>query len=189
MMLTGLIRKTGGSIPYYCECAAIGAFTQGRNRNDALAQLADCIETLVNDPKLKVSIFETAIENDTIHVYIEANDPGVLAAYLLRHLRKKSKMTLAQVAEKLGSSSTNSYGAYETGAREPTLTKLYELIRVVAPEYGIAIGPRKPARVAGERAQHKPVPRPDPTRAQKAKKVTQPTVHVDASTPGVIRRR
>jgi transcriptional regulator with XRE-family HTH domain len=78
-------------------------------------------------------------------VLITANDPAALAARVLKYQREVHQLTLADVAKKLGASSLNSYAAYEQGKREPSLSKMAELLSVVAPEMALTIGPRTPA--------------------------------------------
>ncbi len=56
------------------------------------------------------------------------------------------KLSLADVAKKMGASSLNAYAAYEQGKREPSLSKLRELLAAVAPEMVLTVGPRTTAK-------------------------------------------
>lgn len=78
---------------------------------------------------------------------ISANQPAVLATLLLRYQREVHKLTLADVAKKLGASSVNACAAYEQGKREPSLSKFIELLAVVAPEMALTVGPQSKKRV------------------------------------------
>jgi hypothetical protein len=115
-----------------------------------MAMLADCIETKIDPIRIKVNVTDVGAESTGVHIVdIDADPIALLAAEVLGYQRDKHKLTLAQVAAKMGSLSTNAYAAYERGAREPTLTKFRELLAVVAPEISLRVVPRafrKPRR-------------------------------------------
>ena len=146
MMLTGRIVK--GGPPCWCaECEIIGAYTDGTSRKDALMMLADCIETKIDHAGLKVTV--TEIGESALGGYdvlVDSSEPAVLAAEVLRHQRQKNRLSLADVAKKLGSSSRNAYASYEQGAREPSLSKFRELLAAVAPDMVLSVGPRTSAK-------------------------------------------
>jgi DNA-binding XRE family transcriptional regulator len=140
-MLTGSIRKSGRW--WFAECGGVGAYTQGRSRKDALAMLADCIECLALRKGFEVRVTELGSNRDgSITVLVEANQPGVLAAEVLRAQRQRRRLTADQIAERLGISKVT-YQAYELGRRELTLTRFEELLKAIAPELGLAIDVRQ----------------------------------------------
>ena len=143
-MLVGRIAKEEGRW-WSAEVAAIGAFTQGRSRKDAAAMLADLIETMVARPGFKVTV---RFMGEGGGVVVEANEPGRLAAQVLKYQREVHRLSLADVARLLGASSRNAYARYEQGQAVPSLDKLYELLRVVAPDMALVLAERQPTKRA-----------------------------------------
>ena len=138
MMLIGQIAQQEG--PFWsADIDEIGAHAQGKSRKDALVELAALVEVIVESPGFKVNISE----GGPGQVYVTANEPALLAARVLRHQRERHKLTMADVAKRLGASSINAYAAYEQGKREPSLSKYLELLAAVAPEIAMTIGQRK----------------------------------------------
>ena len=62
-----------------------------------------------------------------------------MVSLLLQRQRHKSGLTLSQLAERLGARSKNAYARYEHGASVPTVDKLVELLRAVAPDRDIVV--------------------------------------------------
>jgi len=52
---------------------------------------------------------------------------------LLRRQPRKSGLSLAQAAQRLGAKSRSGYARYERGASAPTVERLGELLRAIAP--------------------------------------------------------
>ena len=144
MMLIGQIAKQGGTY-WSADIDAIGAYTQGTSRHDAMDMLRELVELMVERPGFKATVTELGSTGEAFAVMVTANEPALLAAQVLKYQRETHKLTLAEVAKKLGQSSISSYAAYEQGKREPSLSKMAELLAVVAPEMALTIGPRLPA--------------------------------------------
>jgi DNA-binding XRE family transcriptional regulator len=138
-MLVGRIAKAEGTW-WYAECDIIGAYTQGRSRKDAALMLADCIEAKIGREGLKVNVADAP--GDESLVIVDASEPALLAAEVLKYQREAHGLSLADVAKRLGSSSRNAYAAYEQGKREPSIAKYQELLAAVAPELALTVGPR-----------------------------------------------
>jgi len=152
MMLIGRIEKQEG--PFWsAECPSIGAYTQGRSRADAADMLREVVELMVGQADFKATVTELGPDDGGFAVYVSASEPAKLAALVLRYQREIHKLSLADVAEKLGASSRNAYASYEQGKREPSLGKYLELLAVVAPDLVLAVTPRAAtkARVAAKR--------------------------------------
>ncbi len=64
---------------------------------------------------------------------VSAADARSMISLLLQRQRQRSDLSLAQVAERLGVKSRNAYARYEQGVSVPTVEKLDELLRAVAP--------------------------------------------------------
>ncbi len=100
------------------------ALTQGRSRKDALA---DWFVTMVGRRGFAVTV--EPVGRDGFEA--AARDCRRMISLLLQ--RQKSGLSLAQVAERLGVKSRNAYARYEQGVSVPTVEKLDELLRAVAP--------------------------------------------------------
>lgn len=164
-MLVGRIAKQGG--PWWsAECEAIGAFTQGKSRRDAAAMLVELVEVMVERPGFTVTVTEVGKIGPHEHqVLVDASEPALLAARVLKYQREVHGLSLADVAERLGAKSRNAYASYEQGRTEPTLSKFRELLGVVAPEMAFTVAlrgaaqPAKPARMRTRRAAKRPAAR------------------------------
>lgn len=144
-MLIGHIEKRGRW--WVAECEAIGGFTQGQTRVEAITNLAEVVELRVSKPgfTVKISDFRNLGRN-RISVLLDSSEPAWLVAAVLKYQRARHHLTLADVAKLLGAASRNAYASYEHGARAPTLDKLRELLGVVAPEMTLIISTRSARR-------------------------------------------
>lgn len=102
--------------------------TQGHTRKDAWSMVEDAIESLVNKPGFRATVYPA----DGGNFEVGASDEAALIAFMLRQERARSGLTLAQVAKKLGAKSINSYARYEQGRAVPTISKLSQLYAAVA---------------------------------------------------------
>jgi predicted transcriptional regulator len=68
---------------------------------------------------------------------IEANRVGILIALLLRRQRERHGLTLNEAAERLGQRSRNAYARYEQGRAMPSVEKLEQLLKAIAPDQKI----------------------------------------------------
>lgn len=62
-----------------------------------------------------------------------------MISLLLQRKREISGLSLAQVADRLGASSRNTYARYEQGKSVPTVEKLNDLLHAVSPQSDIVI--------------------------------------------------
>lgn len=147
MMITGRIEKAEGGL-WRAECPLVGAYTQGKSRKDASVMLADCVESLIGEgaPRIAVTEIESAkSKTEAYTVSVDAEDVTLLLAEVLKHQRRVHKLTVADVAKRLGASSLNAYSAYEQGKREPSVSKYRQLLAAIAPEVTLVItGPKSP---------------------------------------------
>ena len=144
MMLPGQISKSG---PYYAtllEC--LGAYGQGRTRKAACDALAAEVLEYAADTAPLAGFEVTVTDDGDVTCYVTSNDPVRLLSLLLRRQRELNDMSLADVATEMGAKSRNSWAQYEQGRVDPSMTKLGELLAVVAPELTLAVIPRS-ARV------------------------------------------
>jgi len=146
MMLIGHVAKEEG--PFWSAHAdLIGAFTHGESKGEAFEVLAELIESMVERPGFKVTITDHP-GGGSGAVLIEANEPALLTAQVLKHQRELHGLSLSQVAARLGASSRNAYARYEQGASLPSIDRLNELLGVVAPNVALVFAERKPAKPA-----------------------------------------
>jgi hypothetical protein len=127
MRLHGRVYKDGKF--WLAEVPMLDAMTQGRTRKEALAMVADLLETLVNRPDFAVQVHPGKHEE----FEVSAADTRVLLSLVLRRQRERSGLSLAEAATRLGAKSRNAYARYERGTSVPTLDKLTELLQAVAP--------------------------------------------------------
>jgi DNA-binding XRE family transcriptional regulator len=158
MMLVGRIAREGRLWPV--EVESIGGFTQGRTRKEAIAMLVELVqlklEIELKRPGVGVRVSELNDDGpDAFLVLVEADEPALLGALVLKHQRQVHGLTMQEVAAKLGTENHNAYAAYEQGRRDPSIGKFAELLAAVAPEMAVTVGPRKPARAAPPRARRK----------------------------------
>ena len=131
MRFPGRITKDGKY--WLVEIPAFDAFTQGRTKREAFAMAEDLVETMAGAKGFRATVYPTgagAFE-------IGANRIGVLLALLLRRQRESRGLTLAEAAQKMGQRSKNAYARYEQGKTMPTVEKLEQLLRAIAPDQKI----------------------------------------------------
>jgi hypothetical protein len=145
MLIAGRIWKDGQW--WLAESAIADVMTQGKTRTEAAAMLADAVESLVNRPGFKVMVRDAPSAGDG-GVTLEASDPALLAALVLRRQREANGLSLSQAAEALGQTSKTAYARYEQGQTVPTIEKFEELLRAVSPEAAVIIGTRAPTKKA-----------------------------------------
>jgi hypothetical protein len=131
MRFPGQIKKRGRL--WVVDIPAFDGFTQGRTKREALAMAADLIETMAGARGFRVTIYPTGAET----FELGANRLGVLLALLLRRQRERHGLTLADAAKNLGQRSKNAYARYEQGKSMPTVEKLEQLLKAIAPDQKI----------------------------------------------------
>jgi len=128
MTFEGRVWKDGKH--WLIEAPELDAMTQGHSRKDAHAMMKDLVETMADRPGFEATV--EPIGDDRVE--IGANDIRVLLALFLRRQRERHGVSLAQAADRLAQRSRNAYARYERGEAVPSVEKLEELLRAVAPE-------------------------------------------------------
>lgn len=131
MRFEGTIRKDGQF--WLVEVPAFDAVTQGRTKKEALAMAEDLIETMADTAGFRVTAYPTGGEL----FEIEADRVGTLIALLLRRQRERHGLTLGDAAARLGQRSRNAYARYEQGKAMPSVEKLDQLLKAIAPDQKI----------------------------------------------------
>jgi hypothetical protein len=131
MRLEGRISKSRSSKYWLAEARDLDLVTQGRSRKDAVAMLADAVESLVSWGAFRV---EVALGKDG-SCTIGSNDDAKLVALMLRRLRAREGLSVRDVAARLGSKSPNAYAQYETGRVAPSIDTLTRLLSALNPSF------------------------------------------------------
>ncbi|HYC57354.1 MAG TPA: helix-turn-helix transcriptional regulator [Candidatus Binatia bacterium] len=136
MRFQGRIFKEGKH--WLIEAPLFDALTQGRTQTEAFEMMKDWFRTAVDRRNFRVTLDRTG----TGEFDIVANDVRPMIALLLQRQRQRSGLSLAQVAQRLGAKSRNAYARYENGSSVPTVEKLEELLRAVAPDCDLVVRQR-----------------------------------------------
>jgi predicted RNase H-like HicB family nuclease/DNA-binding XRE family transcriptional regulator len=114
---------------WLAEIPLLDGMTQGRTRKEALAMVADWLETMIDREGFRAEVHPRGMRE----FEVSGSDAGAMAALLLRRRRQASGASLREVATRLGASSRNSYARYERGDVAPTLEKLDALLKAASP--------------------------------------------------------
>ncbi len=128
MRFEGKVWKDGKF--WLIEVHTLNAMTQGRTKREAYEMIKDLVETMVNRQGFEAIVYPTSRER----FELGSNETKFLVALLLRRQREKRGVTLAEAAKRLNQTSRNAYARYEQGRATPTVEKLEELLKAVAPE-------------------------------------------------------
>ena len=131
MRFPGRVKRDGRF--WLVEIPAFDAATQGRTKREALAMAEDLIETMAGARGFRATVYPTGGET----FEIGGNRLGVFLALLLRRQRERQGLTLAEAAERLGQRSKNAYARYEQGRAMPTVEKVEQLLKAIAPDQRI----------------------------------------------------
>jgi helix-turn-helix protein len=115
---------------WLAEIPLLDAMTQGKTRVEALAMIADWLETMVNRPGFSADVYPRGKSE----FEVSGNDVAALTALLLRRRREASGVSLREVADRLGATSRNAYARYERGEVVPTVEKLDALLKATSPD-------------------------------------------------------
>lgn len=107
------------------EIPLLDLMTQGEDPEDCLLMVVDAIESL--DPTLKGKLSTKWADKKKSDFFLICEDPKIIGM-LLQRQRIASGMTVKEAAKKLGFKSHNSISAYEQGEREPTISKLSQIL-------------------------------------------------------------
>ena len=120
---------------WLAQVPVFDAMTQGRSRKEAFDMIADWFMTMVDRKGFSVTIHPVGKHD----FEVSSGDARAMIRLLLQRQRQKSGLSLAQAAQRLGAKSRNAYARYEQGVSVPTVEKLDELLRAIAPERDIVV--------------------------------------------------
>ena len=133
MRFQGKLYRSGRH--WIVEVPVFDATTQGRSRTEALEMIADWFHAMVGRKGFAVRVHHVADGE----IELASDDTRAMISLLLQRQRQRSGLSLAQVSERLGASSRNAYARYERGATVPTVEKLDQLLKAVAPNRDIVV--------------------------------------------------
>ena len=131
MKFEGKLVKEKGEKYWGVSFPEIGVFTQGKTKREAYEMIKEAIELIVDfDDDFKVDIEPI----DSTSFFIIPNHIGPILALILKQKRIETGLTIKDVTMRLGQTSPNAYGRYETGKNIPTLKKFDELLTAINPK-------------------------------------------------------
>jgi ribosome-binding protein aMBF1 (putative translation factor) len=114
---------------WLAELPILDAMTQGRTRKEALAMAKDLVETLADRSGFSVTVHLGSHAD----FEVSSSDTRTMVSLVLRRLRQRKGVSIAQAAERLGATSPEIYARYESGTAVPTLEELTDLLDAVCP--------------------------------------------------------
>jgi hypothetical protein len=129
MRFEGCVWKDKSSKYWLVEVPLLDVMTQGISKKDAYTMIADAIKGLVNRKGFEVDVRPLNKEFFTVGASIES----VLVALMLKRQREFHRLTLLEVAQRLGQKSPNAYARYEQGKSLPTVEQLNKLLKAIDP--------------------------------------------------------
>ena len=130
MKFEGKLIKEKGDQYWGAEVPELGVYTQGKTKKDTYKMVKEAVELVVDFENFEVSIEPGGNES----FFIIPNNIGPVLALILKQKRLDNGLTIRDVAMRLGQSSPNSYGRYESGKSIPTLEKFDELLAAISPD-------------------------------------------------------
>lgn len=128
MKLEGKVWKDGKF--WLIEIPFLDLVTQGKSKKDALFMIKDALEILIDNKKFRCHVEATA--NGTF--YVESSTTDILIPFILKRLRQKNRLTIREVADRLGHRSHTAYARYETGKVKASLDKFAEYVKAIDEE-------------------------------------------------------
>lgn len=133
MYFTGKLQKDGKF--WMVEVPELDLATQGKSKKEALAMIADAIETLINKSDFKVTVEPTGSRE----FLVSSNEPARLMALFLKRQREAKNLSVREVAKAMDYSAHGAYAQYETGRSMPGIEFIDRFVRTVNPESGLCL--------------------------------------------------
>ena len=131
MRFEGRVWKDRGSKYWLAEVPLLDVMTQGTSRSNAYRMMANAIESLIHKEEFRANVRSLGGES----FIVGANQETPLIALMLKRQREAHRLTLQEVARRLGQKSANAYARYEQGKSVPTVEKLNQLMRAIDPGF------------------------------------------------------
>jgi hypothetical protein len=133
MKLEGKIWKDGKF--WVVEIPGLDLSTQGMTKKEAYMMAGSVVEDVIGKDGFKVKV-EILLGN---RFTVSSDDATEMVALMLKRQRAKRGLSLMQVAKRMGSTSPNAFGAYEQGKREPSVSTLEKLVRILDPKASLTL--------------------------------------------------
>lgn len=143
MFFSGHLWKEGKD--WVISVPSLEITTQGRSKRDALRMMADAVECHADKKgfRVRTALLEKAQGKQnrvkTAIFVLSCNDPSELVALFLRRQRQVNRLTIRQVAHRLGYASPSAYAQYESGKHIPGLEKISRFISAMNPHALFAV--------------------------------------------------
>ncbi|MCY4643780.1 MAG: helix-turn-helix transcriptional regulator [Bacteriovoracales bacterium] len=98
--------------------------------------LIGSIEKLAHDARMDIDLIKNAEENK---FFFKVKNTDQFLPIILKRTRLAKKLSIAEVAKKLGHSSRNSYAQYEYGKTKLTFTKYLQIMEAMDPQMKIVL--------------------------------------------------
>jgi len=119
------------------EVPSLEVMTQGTTKEEAIEMIRDAILELIYSYFKAASVKKIKL---TVNVYkrnvigVTASDSKIIMALSLIRQREKSGSTVREAAQRLGSTSPNSYAQYEKGKTRISLDHYEKLLQAANPQ-------------------------------------------------------
>ncbi len=134
MKLSGLYRFSNNN--WIGNISELGIIQIGKTRDEFFKKLQNEINSIINSNSFDKAYEINLVDDQSFK--IKFFDHKTFAAFIFKAIRKKEKMSQANVASKLDIVRT-SYSQYEEEKKEPTLGKFSEVLRALGYECEINI--------------------------------------------------
>lgn len=125
MRIEGNIQKSGSW--WAVEIPLLFIYTQGKTKKEACFMIKDAVECLIDRKDFKVTIYP----GEGSLFSLGSNDDSLLMAFALKQQRAHYKLSVREIAKRLGSNSPSSYSRYEQGKVKPSIDKFSQLLRAI----------------------------------------------------------
>lgn len=104
-------------------------------KNEAMQMLKSAIETAANAPGFCVTLQPPC----GFPTEVASNDDAILLGLVLKRQRQKKKLTLLEVAKRMGQRSKNTLLRYERGRSLPTIRQMEKLFNAIGIDHSLTI--------------------------------------------------
>lgn len=152
LTLEGKIWKDGKF--WLVEVPALDIMTQGRTKDEAYEMIKDAIESHVRTEGFEVEVTPKGTEEFVVSAESSENI-ALLIGFMLKRLRSKNNLSLAEMRDRLGVMSRSNYAQYEKGYILPGLAQITNFLKAMGLRtilnFNIAQIMRSPVRHARSR--------------------------------------
>lgn len=124
---------------WIADAPGLRLMTQGTSEKKAHAMLKEIVEMALEDLGISGNVAVNKSKGKAAWE-ITCDSDAALISLMIRRQREAQGITLDEAAKRLGQTSKTAVSRYEQGTAEPTLSKLQDLLDVLAPGLSLKIG-------------------------------------------------